>query len=140
MQDPEDIPPPEENTKDSIFVPDWNRHNQPARIATFGHFYPQGKIGPAKTLVRETNTYGYKTDSDASKVRDHVAWTRLINALGKDRQWPLKRVFALFDPMLSPGIALVAVPPHRAYQAFWPMRTLAQRLAASQGRIDATPC
>lgn len=140
MQDPEDMLPPEEDAGTGIFVPEWNRHNQPARIVTFGHYYPQGKIGPAKMLVRETTAQGYKTDSDASKVRDHLAWTKLINALSKDRQWPLKRVFALLDPMLEPGIALAAVPPHRAYQAFWPVRTLAQRLAASDGRIDATSC
>ena len=119
----------------------------PARIVTFGHYYPQSKISAAKTIVRETNPIGYKTNSDAdesrldaAKVRDHVAWTRLINALGDDRQWPLKRLFERLDPMLEPGIAIAAVPPHRAYQAFWPVRTLAQRLAASHGRSDATPC
>ena len=146
MQDPEATPPPENKAADAVFVPQWNRHNQPGRIVTLGHYYPQGKIGPAKSLVRESQ-HSYKTGReaeedgpDAAKIRDHVAWTRLLNALGEDRQWPLKRLFAMLDPMLEPGIALAAVPPHRAYQAFWPVRTLAQRLAASQGRIDATSC
>lgn len=146
MQDPEDTPAPEEDAH-SVFVSGWDRHNQPTRIVTFGHYYPQSKIGAAKTVIRETNTRGYRTDSeadafqpDAAKIRDHVAWTRLINALGEERQWPLKRLGETLDPMLASDIALAAVPPHRAYQAFWPVRTLAQRLAASQGRIDATPC
>lgn len=146
MQDP-GAPPEPEDDAGGIFVPDWDRHNKPMRIVTFGHYYPQSKIGAAKTVIRETNARGYRTENEAgafqpnaAKIRDHVAWTRLINALGEDRQWPLKRLWGMLDPMLSPGIALAAVPPHRAYQAFWPIRALAQRLAASQGRVDATPC
>ena len=62
-----------------------------------------------------------------------------MSALARERQWPLDRLFGTLDPMLDAGIALAAVPPHRAYQAFWPVRTLAQRLARD-GRIDATGC
>jgi predicted amidophosphoribosyltransferase len=69
-----------------------------------------------------------------------LEWTRLLTALNQERQWPLKRLFALLDPLLEPGIALAVVPPHRAYQAFWPTRTLARQLAGEQGRIDATAC
>lgn len=137
---------PPEDSNGGVFVAHWDRHNQPSRIVTFGHFYPQGKVGAAKSLIRETNAQGYRTENDAemplrdaAKIQDHVAWTRLINALGQERKWPLKRLFARLDPMLEPGIALAVVPTHRAYQAFWPLRTLAQQLAAN-GRIDATSC
>ena len=68
-----------------------------------------------------------------------IAWTWLLNALNAERQWPLKRLYELLDPMLEPGIAIAAVPPHRAFQAFWPLRILAQRLAAN-GRVDASSC
>ena len=131
---------PNEKNDGSVFVAEWEQHNRPARIVTFGHFYPQGKVGAAKSLVRETNPQGYNAGSeDAAKVQDHVAWTRLINALSQERQWPIKKLFALLNPMLEADIAIAVVPPHRAYQAFWPMRTLAQKLAA-EGRIDATSC
>ena len=92
-------------------------------------------------MVKEASPSAYRTDSpyNPSIVRDHLAWTRLINALNAERQWPLKRLYKMLDSMLEPGIAIAAVPPHRAYQAFWPLRTLVQRLAAN-GRIDATAC
>lgn len=41
--------------------------------------------------------------------------------------------------MLELGIAFAVVPPHRAFQAFWPLRPLAQGLAVN-GRIDASSC
>ena len=123
-----------------MFLPEWDRHNRPGKIVTFGHVYPQGKAQAARTLVRETAAQGYTTaDVSAPDVWRNVDWTRLMSALGRERQWPLDQLFETLDPMLAPGIALAAVPPHRAYQAFWPTRTLAQRLAAN-GRIDATAC
>ena len=123
-----------------MFLPEWDRHNRPGKIVTFGHVYPQGKAQAARTLVRETAAQGYTTaDVSAPDVWRNVDWTRLMSALGRERQWPLKRLFDQLDPLLLPDIALAAVPPHRAYQAFWPTRTLAQRLAAN-GRIDATAC
>ena len=122
-----------------VFVPDWDRHNRPGQIVTFGHVYPQGQAQAARALVRETTTQGYTTEVSAPNVWRNVDWTRLMSALGRERQWPLKRLFETLDPMLAEGIALAAVPPHRAYQAFWPVRSLAQRLA-HDGRIDATGC
>ncbi|MGI4789005.1 MAG: ComF family protein [Janthinobacterium lividum] len=124
-----------------IFTPANDRYNTPSKIVTLGHYYPQTKIRAAKNLVKEASPAAYRADSpyNPSLVRDHIAWTRLINALNAERQWPLKRLYEMLDPMLEPGIAIAAVPPHRAYQAFWPLRTLAQRLAAN-GRIDATSC
>ena len=123
-----------------MFLPEWDRHNRPGKIVTFGHVYPQGKAQAARTLVRETAAQGYTTaDVSAPDVWRNVDWTRLMSALGRERQWPLDQLFETLDPMLAPGIALAAVPPHRAYQAFWPVRTLAQRLARN-GRVDATGC
>ncbi len=122
-----------------IFVPEWDRHNRPGSIVTFGHAYPQGQAEAARNLVRETAGQGYVASVNPSAVWQNIDWTRLITGLNKDRQWALKQLFTLLDPMLEPDIALAVVPPHRAYQAFWPVRTLAKQLAAN-GRIDATGC
>ena len=125
-----------------IFLPAADRYNQPARIVTLGHVYPQGQARAAKnahSIIRERRAPYEASEADPQAVARNAAWTRLLAALNADRQWPLKRLFAQLDPLLEPDIALVAVPPHRAYQAFWPTRTLAQRLAAN-GRIDATAC
>ena len=110
---------------------------------TLGHVYPQGQGRAAKDalrVVREGRAgYDAAPTADPEAVARNAAWTRLITALNADRQWPLKRLFEQLDPILEPDIAIAAVPPHRAYQAFWPTRTLAQRLAAN-GRVDATGC
>ncbi len=127
----EDIPP--------VFVPDFARFNDPKHIVTLGSYYPQGQIAPAKTLVREAKA-GYAADSDPRQVQDGVQWTRWVNELNKGRQWPLKRLFARLHPMLSPGIALAVVPAHDPFHYLFPVRALAQRLAAEDERIDATAC
>jgi len=135
----------------AIFVPASGRFNQPARIVTLGHVYPLGQARAAKNalnknalgVVREGragyDAYDTAPPADPQAVARNVAWTRLVTALNADRQWPLTRLFDQLDPLLAPDIAVAAVPPHRAYQAFWPTRTLAQRLAA-HGRMDATAC
>lgn len=127
----------------AIFVPAFGHYNQPARVVTLGHVYPQGQGRAAKNalnVVREGRAgYDAAPPADPQAVARNVGWTRLITALNADRQWPLKRLFEQLDPILAPDIAVAAVPPHRAFQAFWPTRTLAQRLAA-HGRVDATAC
>ncbi len=124
-----------------VFLPHWNNYNQPPKIVTLGHYYPKPKVAAAKTLVKEARPpYGAVSARDAHVVRDHLAWTRLLDALSSERKWPLKRLYAQLNPMLTPGIAIAVVPPHRAYQAFWPLRTLAQMLAAEGDRVDATSC
>ena len=120
--------------QDPIFLPSGEHLNRPAKIVTLGHYYPAGKRAAAQNAVREA-----RADYNARFVQENAGWTRLINALNGERQWPLKRLFAILDPLLAPGIALAAVPPHRAFQAFWPLRTLAQQLAENR-RIDATSC
>jgi len=145
MQEPEVNP--ESVSAARIFLPECNQHNKPAKIVTLGHYYPQGKVGTAKSLVRESDQRSYRANSDialdgsinTSKVRDHIAWTRMINALNNERQWPLKRFYEQLDAMLEPSIAIAVVPPHIAYQAFWPLRTLAKKLA-THDRVDATAC
>ena len=127
----------------AIFVVASGRYNQPSRIVTLGHVYPQGQVRAAKNalqVVRESRA-GYQAapPADPQAVMRNIGWTRLLTALNADRQWPLKRLFDQLDPILEPDIAVAAVPPHRAFQAFWPTRTLAQRLAA-HGRVDATAC
>ena len=118
---------------DSIFMPAGDHLDHPAKIMTLGHVYAQGKAADAGR-VRES-----RTEYDAGIIQDNTRWTRLIHALNQGRKWSLKQLFAALDPLLAPGIALVVVPPHRTFQAFWPVRTLAQMLAEN-GRIDATGC
>lgn len=120
--------------QDPIFIPAGEQYNRPAKIVTLGHYYAQGKSTAAQKLVREG-----RAEYNAGIVRENAGWTRLINALNGERQWPLKRLYAILDPLLLPDIALAVVPPHRAFQAFWPLRTLAQMLAANE-RADATSC
>ncbi len=48
-----------------------------------------------------------------------------MSALARERQWPPDQLFETLDPMLDSDISLATGPPHRAYQAFWPVRTLA---------------
>ena len=126
-----------------LFLPAAGRYNQPARIVTLGHVYPQGQARAAKAaldVLRESRgRYDAAPHADPQAVVRNAGWTKLLAALNAGRQWPLKRLFDQLDPLLLPDVALAAVPPHRAYQAFWPTRTLAQRLAAN-GRIDATAC
>jgi predicted amidophosphoribosyltransferase len=90
--------------------------------------------------VREEKAgYYTNTPADVHVMQQNLGWTELIAALNEERKWPLKRLFDILDPMLAPDIALAVVPTHLGYQAFWPIRTLAQNLA-SHGRIDATSC
>lgn len=120
--------------QDPIFTPAGEQYNRPAKIVTLGHYYPAGRSAAAQKSVREA-----RADYNAGRVQENAAWTRLINALNGEQQWPLKRLYAALDPLIAPGVALAVVPPHRAFQAFWPLRTLAQNLAEN-GRIDATAC
>ena len=129
-----------ENTQ-PVFLPEWDSYNQPPKIVTLGHYYPKPKVAAAKTLVKEARPpYGAGGGADARVVRGNLGWTRLLDALSRERKWPLKRLYAQISPMLAPGIAIAVVPPHRAYQAFWPLRTLARPPAAEGGRVDATGC
>ncbi len=131
--------PEDQITGQGIFVSDWDRHNRPGSIVALGQFYAQGQAEAARNLVRETAGQGYTASVNAPAVWQNADWTRLIAALNKDRQWAIKELFERLNPMLEPGIAIAVVPPHRAYQAFWPVRALARRLA-SNSRVDATGC
>ena len=57
-----------------VFLPEWDRHNRPGKIVTFGHVYPQGKAQAARTLVRETAAQGYTTATSASRTSG-ATWT-----------------------------------------------------------------
>jgi predicted amidophosphoribosyltransferase len=125
---------------DTVFVPEGSRYNRPGRIVTLGHYYPQDEVQPAYDLLRSLRSARHaETTVDASAIRRHLEWTKLLTALMAERQWPLKHLVKLLDPQLAPDIAIAVVPTHLAYQAFWPVRTLAQQLA-TEGRTDATGC
>jgi hypothetical protein len=140
MEQRDETSVPQETNREALFVSAWPQYNRPARIVTLGHYYPRDQIGVANDLVREPGgIYTAGAPADPKTVRRNLGWTKLINALNDERQWPLKRLFAMLDAILEPDVALAVVPTHTAYQAFWPMRTLARRLA-EHGRVDATSC
>lgn len=139
MEEEEDRQP-SVSPPDTVFAPDWPEYNRPGRIVTLGHYYPKKRAEAARLVLKESRA-AYTTSAPIrpKAMRRNLGWTQLIQALNQERQWPLKRLFELLNPMLQPGIAISVVPTHMAYQAFWPMRTLARQLAA-EGRIDATSC
>ena len=129
-----------DNADSRVFRPACLAYNKPNRIVTLGHYYPQRQLDAAKNLLRETKSeYNVSTPGNPSAMRQNMGWTELINALNADRQWPIKRLFGLLDPLLEPDVAIAVVPTHMAYQAFWPTRALARQLA-EHDRLDATSC
>ena len=93
------------------------RYNTPSRIATLGHYYPKDRIGAAGQALKEARAdYGARTAADPQFMSRNLGWTKLVNALNDERQWPLKRLIEILDPMLEPDIALAVVPTHIAYQ------------------------
>jgi hypothetical protein len=150
MQEPEETSEPIEENRNPIFMSAWPEYNRPGQIVTLGHYYPKERAGAARDVLKERRA-GYDAGPPANSeplrsaplrpgtMRRNLGWTQLINSLNAERQWPHKRLFELLNPMLEPDIAIAVVPTHMAYQAFWPLRTLARELAA-HGRIDATSC
>src|SRR5688500_13742358 len=111
----------QDDSSTSLFLPAWSKYNQPSRIVTLGHYYPERHRDAAQTLVREERAgYHTETSADFGMMRQNLGWTQLIAALNEERKWPLKRLFDILDRMLESGIALAVVPTHLAYQAFWP--------------------
>ena len=128
------------NAQNRVFLPNCPAYNKPGRIVTLGHYYPQRQLDTAKNVLRESKSeYNASAASNPRAMRQNLGWTELINALNADRQWPIKRLFELLDPLLEPDIAIAVVPTHMAYQAFWPVRALARQLAEHE-RMDATSC
>ena len=127
--------------QDTVFKPEFARHNQPRRIVTFGAYYPVAQVMDttgALRYIREGGQTGYSTQS-VSRREEGVRWTRWIHALNQGRQWPVKRLFDRLDPMLEADVAVAVVPSHDPFAAP-PIRDLARRLAATRDRVDATSC
>ncbi len=143
MHEPGDMETSTEHAGNTIFHEAWPVYNNPNRIVTLGHYYPQRQRAAATTIVRETrseyNVGAPVAPANPYVMRQNLGWTKLVDAFNAERQWSIKRLFGLLDPMLESGISIAVVPTHIAYQAFWPMRTLARQLA-EQGRVDATAC
>jgi hypothetical protein len=140
MTAPQDPLPPEDSVRDSVFLRSWPAYNRPSSIVTLGHYYPQRQLGETETLLRESPaSYHAAAPINPVAIRRNLGWTTLINALNADRRWPVKRLFERLDTMLEPEIGIAVVPTHLAFQAFWPMRTLARQLADHE-RVDATSC
>jgi hypothetical protein len=115
-------------------------HNKPGKIATLGVFYPQTDAGTALSVLREHKSHYGAASGDQERIQVGLAWTQTINALNRGRRWALRDCFARLDSLLAAGIAITVVPSHAAYVVDTPIRELAQLLAASQDRIDATEC
>ena len=137
---PINVTTPPDNIGNRVFRPTSPAYNKPGRIVTLGHYYPQHQRDEAETILREERSaYNADPSINPRAMRQNLGWTKLIDALNAERQWPIKRLFELLNPILEADIAIAVVPPHLAYQAFWATRTLARQLA-EQGRTDATAC
>src|SRR5690349_7915587 len=98
---PENELPPQDNLSTSLFLPAGSKFDKPNRIVTLGHYYPESHKEAAKTVVQEAReTYQTNPDIDLRAMRENLGWTQLINAVNDDRQWPLKRLFEILDPIL----------------------------------------
>jgi len=146
MQEPEEMPAPEEESRDTVFMSARPEYNVPGQIVTLRHYYPKERAGAARDVLKERSA-GYVAGSPADSepfrsaalrpgtMRRNLGWTQLINSLNAERQWLQKVIFELLDPVLEPDIALAAVPTHMAHQAFWPLRALARELAAHRRHL-----
>ena len=124
----------------TVFLEAGRRYDQPGKIVSLGPFFPQALAGAARGRLREAKA-GYTVGgTDLGRVQSGVGWTGVINALGKDRRWAQRLLFERLHPLLAPGIVVAVVPSHAAHVIDSPMRDLARRLAAEDGRIDATDC
>jgi hypothetical protein len=118
------------------------QYNQPDRIVTFGPYLPNTQVMDANgalRYIREGGETGYDT-GQVTDMRRALRWTRWVNALNDGRKWAQVRLFERLDAMLEENIALVVVPSHNPYQTDTPIRQLAQRLAETGSRVDATGC
>jgi phosphoribosylpyrophosphate synthetase len=90
-------------------------------------------------FVKEGGESGYS----AHKLKDAEAaakLTRWVDALSSERKWPIKRFTEQISPMLAEEIAVAVAPSHNPFISETPIRALAQKLADSGGRVDATEC
>ena len=90
-------------------------------------------------FVQEGGESGYS----ARELKDAAAaakLTRWVDALSNERKWPIKRFTEQIAPMLAEGIAVAVAPSHNPFFTDPPIRALAQKLADSGERVDATGC
>jgi predicted amidophosphoribosyltransferase len=124
----------------SVFREEYGRYNRPGHIVTFGPYLPTAGLMDADgalRYVREGGATGYDTGQLAD-MRRAVRWTRWVNALNLGRKWIQNRLFTRLNEMLEPGIAVATVPAHDPFRTDAPIVELARRLAAEEGRTDAT--
>jgi hypothetical protein len=125
-----------------VFRDTENQYNQPDRIVTFGPYLPNTQVMEANgalRYIREGGESGYNA-GQVTDLRRALRWTRWVNALNDGRKWVQTRLFERLDAMLEEDIALAVVPSHNPYQTDTPIRQLAQRLAETGSRTDATGC
>lgn len=125
-----------------VFTPEFAEKIAPGAIASAGWYLAARRSLEARGALQFVRDSGEASYSPA-QVGDLAAAlrrTRAIDALNAGRKWPLERFFAELDPLLESGIALAVVPGHDPFIDDPPIRRLAQRLAQSRDRIDATGC
>jgi hypothetical protein len=91
-----------------------------------------------------------------ASIGEYTAWGRHKEAGGDSTNWPTHSIKILdlkngkptavsyflntLDGLLAPGVAIAIVPSHQPNQPDSQLRRLAQALASSNSRIDATHC
>lgn len=114
------------------------------KIVTLGDYLPIKQNLETRGMLRFV-AEGGESGYSARVLKDAQAaatLTRAIDALSRERKWPIKRFFSELDPMLASGVALCVAPSHDPFNTDTPLRDLAQQLARAEGkeRIDATAC
>ena len=126
----------------SVFSDAFTERENLEKIVTLGDYLAikqnletQGML----RFVKEGGESGYS----AHKLKDAEAaakLTRWVDALSNERKWPIKRFTEQLTPMLAERIAIAVAPSHNPFITETPIRALAQKLAESGGRVDATEC
>ena len=124
----------------AVFRKPYAERNRPERIVTFGAYLPVARTLEAHGKLRFARevkaTYGAPPDVADDAAR--LAHTRLVDALNRGRKWARERFVRWLDPLLAPGIAVAIVPSHDPFATDTPLRALAQALASTESRMDAT--
>jgi plasmid replication initiation protein len=112
------------------------------KIVTLGDYLPIKQSLETQGMLRFVHEGG-ESGYSARALKDAEAaakLTRWIEALSNERKWPIKRFTEQLAPMLAEEIAVAVAPSHNPFITETPIRALAQKLAESGGRVDATAC
>lgn len=126
----------------AVFSAEFASRENLEKIVTLGDYLAIKHNLEAQGLLRFVQEGG-ESGYSARALKDAEAAARLtrwIDALSNERKWPVKRFAEQIVPMLADGIAVAVAPSHNPFFKEPPIRYLAQRLAESGERVDATGC